>query len=84
VLSAVRNILKFREAVLLRFGNEAVLKFKYFARKDENEEGKRWGSDFVSWLLRVASAWHYRDVTQSSIGPKHCCLIGHAQITDIR
>jgi hypothetical protein len=56
----------------------------YFARKEEeNEEGKMWGSDSGSWLLRVASAWHYRDVTQSSIGPKHCCLIGHAEITNM-
>ena len=70
MLSAVRNILTFREVVLLRFGNEAVLKSKYFARKEgENEEGKMWGSDFVRWLLRVASAWHYSDVTRSSIGP---------------
>jgi hypothetical protein len=59
------------------------LKSKYFARKEENEEGKMWGSDSGSWLLRVASAWHYRDVTQSSIGPKHCCLIGHAEITNM-
>jgi hypothetical protein len=44
MLSVVRNILMIRGLVLLGFDNEAVLKSKYFARKEEeNEEGKMWG-----------------------------------------